>query len=293
MSFYDKIYKIIIIYNRNMPTISRKFLVRVFVLSVFLILSFNIWENLINANTSLKTTTTTENKTIFKKENNSILGISWVAITTNIGTRLQQKRNIPVTIYKEIMSLEEMLNNTKQVGDELIWKNMIIINEYKNVLKTDVKKLLWNSYNKSALLDAYIEQLEFRYVNGVKNEQQLINQNNVLETAMNDANSQIEVLKGKIGTDFSSNDSEASVQNIEKYLEIKREYDYARIYAVYINQFIVQYDFLNNYNKNLLDVLINNKEALIKDVFVVIPDNWGIDSLKSFNLIYDEATIKK
>jgi len=90
---------------------------------------------------------------------------------------------------------------------------------------------------------------------------------------MNDANSQIEVLKGKIGTDFSSNDSEASVQNIEKYLEIKREYDYARIYAVYINQFIVQYDFLNNYNKNLLDVLINNKEALIKDVFVVIPDN--------------------
>ena len=39
----------------------------------------------------------------------------------------------------------------------------IVINEYKNVLTTDVKQLLASNYDKSSILNAFIEQLEYRY----------------------------------------------------------------------------------------------------------------------------------
>jgi hypothetical protein len=40
---------------------------------------------------------------------------------------------------------------------------MIILNEYLNVLKTDVKSLLSASNDRSATLNAFIDQLEYRY----------------------------------------------------------------------------------------------------------------------------------
>jgi hypothetical protein len=77
----------------------------------------------------------------------------------------------------------------------------------------------------------------------------------------------------KIESDFVNNNSEGSLENINKYLELKKEYYYARTYVVYINHFLNEYNYLNEYNKILLDTLINNREALIKDAFVVIPDS--------------------
>jgi hypothetical protein len=40
---------------------------------------------------------------------------------------------------------------------------MIAVEEYKNILKTNVKQLLDNSYDKPRILDAFIDQLEYRY----------------------------------------------------------------------------------------------------------------------------------
>lgn len=108
---------------------------------------------------------------------------------------------------------------------------------------------------------------------------------------MNTTNNNIEELKKKIDIDFSSNNSAGTLENINKYLELKKEFYYSRTYIVYINHFINEYNILNNYNKILLDTLINNKEALIKDAFVVIPDS-GAELLKSFNLLYSEDELK-
>jgi hypothetical protein len=41
---------------------------------------------------------------------------------------------------------------------------MQAIEEYANVLKTNIKQLLDSSYDKPRILNAFIEQLEFRYV---------------------------------------------------------------------------------------------------------------------------------
>jgi hypothetical protein len=42
---------------------------------------------------------------------------------------------------------------------------MLIIKEYLNVIKTDVKSLINSNYDRLSILNAYIEQLEFRYMN--------------------------------------------------------------------------------------------------------------------------------
>jgi hypothetical protein len=60
---------------------------------------------------------------------------------------------------------------------------------------------------------------------------------------------------------------------------------------VFVNQFIKQHEFLNNYNRTVLDTLINNKKALINESFVVLPDS-GTQFLKPLDLILDEAEFK-
>jgi hypothetical protein len=87
----------------------------------------------------------------------------------------------------------------------------------------------------------------------------------------NDTN--VENLKIKIGTDFSKFDTSSTLENINEYIILKNDYTYARTYIIFVNKFIAQYSFLNEYNKVLLDTLINNKDILVKDSFVVIPDS--------------------
>jgi len=150
---------------------------------------------------------------------------------------------------------------------------MVAVDEYKNILKTNVKQLIDSSYDKPRILNAFIEQLEYRYTLGLDNAKKLNKQKTVFLNNMNKVNEKISNLKKKIETDFKNNDSKESLKNIDNYLEFKKEYYYSKTYTVYINHFLAEYNYLNNYNKLLLDTLINNKNALIKDSFVVIPDS--------------------
>jgi hypothetical protein len=90
---------------------------------------------------------------------------------------------------------------------------------------------------------------------------------------MKNTDIKIERIKGEIESSFKQNKAKKSIQDIEIYLDLKREFFFARTYIIYINHFIRQYDFLNNYTKNLASLIINNKEAIIKDAFVVITKN--------------------
>jgi hypothetical protein len=99
-----------------------------------------------------------------------------------------------------------------------------------------------------------------------------MNQKDIFVSTMNISNTKIETLKIKIDSDFKNSDSISSLKNIENYLELKKEYDYSKMYIIYINHFLEQYNFLNNYAKNLAGLLINNKEAIIKDAYIVISE---------------------
>ena len=273
----------------------KKFITKVLLLSTSLVLIFNLWNFLINAN---KTDTHFPNEPVtnysnFKNvDNNSSIWKTWVAITTNIWIKYKQRKDTPATIYRDIFSVSEVMTNQSSANREMIWNNMIAIEEYRNVLKTDIKQLVNSSYDRSRILNAFIEQLEFRYVVWAQNIKKLNEQKSVFLSTMESSNTKIESLKQKIESDFKSNDSQESLANIDTYLELKKEYYYARTYIVYINHFLNEYTYLSNYNKQLLDTLINNKEAIIKNAYIVLPDTWT-DLLRKFDLIYSEEELKK
>lgn len=268
----------------------KKFLIKILLLSTFMVLAFNIWDSIINADT-VTNIIKNDNNSNFKKINNSSLWKTWVAISTNIWIRFKQRQITPATIYKEVFSITEIIWNQTIANNELVWINMQYISEYKNILKTDVKQLVNNSLDKSKILNAFIEQLEYRYITWLENMKKLVEQKTIFETSMNEANTKIETLKQKIDLDFKNNNSKESLANIDTYLEYKKEYYYARTYIVYINHFLNEYNFLSQYNKQLLDTLINNKDAIIKNSYIVIPDTWS-EMLKKFDWMYEEADFK-
>lgn len=262
-----------------------------------MILIFNIWDYYLNASSKVtinndNNSGSTQNKQTFKKANYSWLGNTSIAITTNIWMSYTQIKDLPATIYQDIFSISELINN-KNAQNELIWNNMIIIQEYLNVLKTDVKQLINSNLDKLAILNAFIDQLEFRYTSWIKSQEILIEQKNIFTTNLTNSDINTEILKIKIAKDFKNNDPEASLENINNYLELKKEYYNARVYISFIDKFLVQYNFLNNYNKNLATVLIKNKEAILKDAHLVIPTEWWIQALADFNLIFNEGETKQ
>jgi len=274
----------------------KSLLLKIFTLTTMIAVIFSLWTDLIKAWETTKKIIESENivktnSNSFENVNNSNLGKTWVAITTNIWIKFKQRTEIPATIYKDVFSVNKMVQNWELWSEELISANMIIVEEYKNVLKTDVKALLDQSKNRAEILDALIDQFEFRYEKSVKQIISLNEQKAIFEREMAESNAQIEILKVKINTDYKNRDAVASKENITNYLEQKNKYNYARTYIIYINQFLRDYMILNEYNKKLLDTLINNKDAIVKQSFVVIPNTW-VELLRELDLLYDEVEYK-
>lgn len=277
---------------------SRKFkwfLLKVFSLTTIIVVIFSVGNNFLNAwnNTDLNSAEVEKNtnQSTYENTNNSKLWKIWVAITTNIWIRYKQRTEIPATIYKDVFSVNSLVSDWELWSEELIASNMIIVEEYRNVLKTDIKSLLSNSVNKAEILDAIIGQLEFRYEKSVKQIISLNEQKAIFEREMVESNGQVEILKVKINADYQKRDAIASKENITNYLEQKNKYNYARTYIIYINQFLKEYILLNEYNKRLLDTLINNKDAIVKETYIVIPDTWT-QFLREFDLLYEEEQYK-
>lgn len=177
------------------------------------------------------------------------------------------------------------------IGDELIKANMLYISEYLNVMKTNINSLLGESNNRGETLDNIIAQFELRYKNASKNLATLVKQNQNLETKMNSLDAQIEQVKVKINTDFKATNTIETIENKNEYLRLKALWTEARTSIIYHNKFINQYNYLNNYNKQVLDTLINNRDIISKDSYLVFPDT-GNGILKDLNLIFTEEEYK-
>lgn len=92
-------------------------------------------------------------------------------------------------------------------------------------------------------------------------------------------------------TAYKNLDYDKTEELLTSYLSEKQKNTYARTYLVFLGKFISTYQTMNTYNKTLLDTLINNKEALIKNVTVVLPDS-GTNLMKQLNLVKTEAEWK-
>ena len=253
---------------------------------------FNGWIKTISSSISEVENLSNEwnnNKYKFKKSNSIILAKSGVALSTNIGIRYKQRQN--QNLYKNVPTIAKTISDKKYADNTTLSNNILIIREYYNVLRTDIKKMISSSYNKKETLESYIEQLKYRYNNANAQIRILIKKKNELSIDLKTSWEKINLIKKKIDSDFKKFDAKATEDNINDLLVAKAEYNYAKTHIVFVNQYLKQYHNLNNSNKQLLDTLINNKEAIIRNTQIVIPDTW-IKTLKKLNLIVDEKNYK-
>jgi len=218
------------------------------------------------------------------------VGVIWhvgVALTTNIWTRFKERQELPISIYNEVMDIWYIIANKNEASDKLISKNMIAVQEYLNVLKVDVKDLLNRSNDRAFALESYISQLEYRLKSSKENQKLLNIQKNELTKIHSSANKSIEENKRELEMNFWNFNHKASIENINEYLENQKENIYSRTYIILINKFLEYYSMLDDYNIRLINTLKVNKEALIKNSRVVIPQTWW-ELLKDLNLLLKE-----
>ena len=232
-----------------------------------------------------------ENKYNFKSASSSELGNVWVAVSTNIGIRFQEKSRT-ISGAGWAIALWELSGDALLDRDQILSVNILALRDYSNLLSTDVKELLSTSSNKEAALSWYISQLEIRYKNGVQNWVALTGQEEKLNADKIAALAAVEKHKAEMLTGLEANDADAISIAMDSYLIETNNYNIANSNLVFVRYFIKKYAAASEYNKTLLDTLINNKEALSNGSFVVVPDSWE-ELLRDLNLLYDEAEYKE
>ncbi len=227
----------------------------------------------------------------FRRASVPYLGNTGVAIAMNIGLKTKETQNTPVNLYSEVMPVGEMLADTGVGRKKLISSNMVAASEYLNVLKTDVNKLLDSANDREAMLESFLDQLKYRYTSTNTYLSTLSAQVTELQSTVTISNQSIETIKASMTTAYKNLDYDKTEELLNKYLEEKQKNTYAQTYIVFLGKFISTYQTMNTYNKTLLDTLINNKEALVKNVTVVLPDS-GTGLMKQLNLVKTEAEWK-
>jgi hypothetical protein len=101
----------------------------------------------------------------------------------------------------------------------------------------------------------------------------------------------MENTKTQLTLAYKNLDYDKTESLIDDFLKAREKNAYAHTYRIFIGKFVQSYTALNAYNKVFLDTIINNKEALIKDVTIVLPDS-GNALLKKLDLVKTEAEWK-
>jgi len=232
-----------------------------------------------------KTNNYNNNQYNFKKSNVIMLSNIWVALSTNIGIKYKQRQT--QNLYKELPVIAKIISTKQYANKTNSTVHLLNIKEYYNVLNTDIKKMVLWSYNKKETLEAYIEQLKYRYDNANLQIKWLLKKKQNLLANLKKYSDSISKIKIKINKDFKNFDVNATQKNINNLLINKNDYNYSRTYLILTNQYISQYNSLNRANKILLKTLTTNKEAIIRNTHIVIPKTW-INSLRKLDLIIDE-----
>ena len=231
------------------------------------------------------------NEATFKMKDVPYLGDTAVALSLNVGLSKKAQIETPVRLYEDVMPIATVLADKGEGRKKVISSNMVAASEYLNILKTDVNKLLDQSSDRQATLESFTDQLKYRYKSTNEYLKTLSAQRTELQAAVTEASSKIDTVKSGLTAAYKNLDYDKTEDLLEQYLELKDKETYARTYLVFVDRFATTYSALNAYNKTLLDTLINNREALVKDVTVVLPDS-GTELMKKLTLIKTESEFK-
>lgn len=85
------------------------------------------------------------------------------AVSINIGQKLSGIKKGPVDLANDVISIAEVLASPKDGERRLIASNMLSLESYVNLLKTDIVGLLDQSTDRTVALDDHIDLLKSFY----------------------------------------------------------------------------------------------------------------------------------
>lgn len=227
----------------------------------------------------------------YKRVGSAYLGAAGVAVSMNIGTKEKDRREIPLNLYDEVMPIGTALADKGTGEKRVLASHMVAANAYINILRTDVNKLLDSATDREATLESFVDQLKYRYKSTDEYLANLRLQGQDLSASATASEQKIAQIKTDLTNAYRTFDYDKTEDLVNRYIEEKQRETTVKTYLVFINRFIDTYTTLNAYNKLLLDTLINNREALIKDVTVVLPDS-GTKLMNKLNLVKTESEFK-
>lgn len=168
---------------------------------------------------------------------------------------------------------------------------MAAVTAYANILQTDILSLLDSSSNRATALDNHISLLKSYYTKTQDRLTVLSEQKSELKEIIAQSQNSQSTAKNTLQSSYNNLDYTGVDTAIDDYLKAKNLDSRAKIYAIYIDRFEKSYNALQNKNKKILDALINNRDGIVRQSIVVIPDT-GSDIIKELGLIQSEADYK-
>lgn len=265
----------------------KDFIKNTLILTLFFTLVINLSWGYIAPMMGLSTNASA-NDSRFTQSNMTYLGNIATAMSLNIGQKDKQTGQTPVDLSSSIISIAEVISHPEDGQKRLIGGNMVAINTYTNLLSTDIIKMLDGATDRAIALDEYISLLK-DYGNKTNDrmailDEQIIDLNAIITKDTDDiTTAKIDMQASYIDLDYTNVDAAISRYTTAKQADIR-----ARVYLVYLQNFKSLYSTLQTKNKNLIETLTSNREALIKHAIITVPTS-GTDLLKELNLIQTQA----
>ncbi len=264
-----------------------KSFIKITIFSLIFIVLFQIWNQVINAWwwSSDEKTTNIDN---FQSIDNYWFSEIWVALNINIWTKFYEwKKEESNSFYNEVISISTIKSDRTKTNEIIIKKNLDTLRDYKNIVKIDIKSYLDSQSERKDSYESLMNQLKVRYKMWYANSKNLSTQIDALKIYLQQLDNSIDNTKQSIALNMRNYNAIWVSRNINDYIILKDEYNLIRVYLIFCSRFQTYYTVLNNYNKDTITALRLNEDAIINNIYVVIPNSWT-DLINKLNLLYEE-----
>lgn len=268
-----------------------KSFIKITILTLFFFALFYMWRQFLYA-WWWDNTKNTSNTDTFESIDNIWLSEAWVALNINVWTKFYEWRTNYESDahYNWIVSISTILYDRNKTNEKLITNNIESIRDYINVAKIDLKSYLDSSSDRADNYDSLMTQFKLRYKVWYANSKNLETQLNLIWNYIKELDTSIENIKSSMKTNMKNYYAKWLNKNINDYIVLKNEVTLMKVYYLFCSRFLAYYNFLNWYNKEVITTLRLNKDSIIKNTYVVIPENWS-ELISKLNLIYNQADL--
>lgn len=268
-----------------------KSFIKITILTLVFFVFFYLWSQLIYAwwwSNDEKTT----NVDNFKSIEDYSLSEVWVALNINVWTKFYEwKKDFESNLlYNWVVAISTIKSDKNETNEILIGKNMEAIRDYINFAKIDIKSYLDSSIDRKDNYESLMNQLKIRYKIWYANSKNLGTQIELLTNHLKSLETSIENIKSSMKINMKNYNSKWLSKNIDDYIVLKNESTTMKVYLLFCSRFLAYYNFLNWYNKEVITTLRLNQDAIIKNTYIVVPENWN-DLIQKLNLIYNQSDL--